>query len=99
MSDIFNIIFASIGMILTVFAVIFMKFRLDSEQNAKLMNWIKVFVAAAEQIYGAGEGENKLIYVQNQLESIGVKTDAVETEKAMRAMIESAVLELKNKYF
>ena len=45
-----------------------------------------VAVYAAEQLYGAGAGKEKLIYVKGQLAKKGYKVDVDEIEAAVREL-------------
>lgn len=61
---------------------------------ADVMLLTRIYVFAAEQIYGKGKGAEKLEYVKKALAQEGVETDGRE-QLRMRAMIEAAVRELK----
>ena len=57
-----------------------LKARTDNERQAALSAAIRCAVFAAEQIYGAGQGAEKLKYAQSALREKGfdVDTDAIE---------------------
>ncbi len=50
------------------------------------MSTVKILVYAAEQLYGAGKGDVKLQYVEDELESRGLKVDIAAIEAAVREM-------------
>ena len=63
-----------------------LKSRLNQEQQDYLLATTRVLVYAAEQLYGAGKGDAKLAYVQDELESRGLKVDAAAIEAMVREM-------------
>ena len=63
-----------------------LKSRLNREQQDYLLATARVLVYAAEQLYGAGKGDAKLAYVQDELESRGLKVDAAAIEAMVREM-------------
>ena len=62
-----------------------LKNKLNREQQDYLLATTRVLVYAAEQLYGAGKGAEKLDYVIKELEARGFTAD--------RAAIEAAVAE------
>ena len=80
-----------IAVIITAVVIPYIKSKTSVSQQAEIYAWVRIAVAAAEQIYmGAGRGEEKKQYVLDWLENrnIKVNTDELDT------MIESAVYEL-----
>lgn len=65
--------------------------KLSSEQRENLKQWVKVAVAAAEQLYGSNTGIEKKEYVVSFLLSKGIVFDIDE----VTAMIESEVYKIK----
>ena len=63
-----------------------LKNKLNREQQDYLLATTRVLVYAAEQLYGAGKGDAKLAYVQDELESRGLKADAAAIEAMVREM-------------
>lgn len=63
-----------------------LKNKLNREQQDYLLATTRVLVYAAEQLYGAGKGDAKLSYVQDELESRGLKVDAAAIEAMVREM-------------
>ncbi len=95
MTDLTNIVSAIITLIvavITTFLIPYLKAKVDAEKFAKIKNWVKVAVEAAEMIYnGTGRGAEKKAYVESFLAEKGIKLD-VDT---ISNLIEAAVLELK----
>lgn len=91
-----------IEIVISVFAVIistyflpklavFLKSKLNEEQLKQLTEWVRVAVAAAEQMFNeSGLGEQKKEYVVNFIRSKGLEIDYKEIE----ALIESEVYKL-----
>lgn len=89
--DITQIVVALIGLLsalITYRLVPWIKANTNVKQQAMIKAAIQTAVFAAEQIYGAGEGEKKFDYVVNWLKEQGY--DVSKTE------IEGAVFELLN---
>ncbi len=77
-----------------------LKSKTNKEQQDYLLSTVKILVYAAEQLYGAGQGEVKLQYVEDELKSRGLKVDIAAIEATVRAMNlleswESTVIEVE----
>ncbi len=83
LTPIINAIIALLGAIITVKVIPLIKAKTTNEQQAKLRAVVKTLVFAAEQIYGAGEGYSKMIYVKNGLRKRGFDIDVDEIEAAV----------------
>lgn len=82
---------ALIGVVITCIVIPYVRSKTTAQQREELNAWIKIAVAAAEQIYqGAGRGEEKKQYVLDWLEDHNVTVD----EDKIGALIEAAVYEL-----
>lgn len=64
--------------------------KLTAEQMSVLKDWVKIAVAAAEQLYGSKAGQQKKEYVVSFLLSKGIVFDVDE----VTALIESEVYKL-----
>ena len=60
--------------------------RTTAQQQEMLRAAVSVAVYAAEQLYGAGTGKEKLMYVKGQLSKKGYKVDVDEIEAAVREL-------------
>ena len=79
--------------VVTYIVVPYIKSRTTAEQQQTINGWIRIAVAAAEQIYnGEGRGAEKKQYVLGFLSDKGFKLD----ETSLDAMIEAAVLQLNS---
>lgn len=82
---------ALIAALITAFLVPYIKSKTTAEQQKEINAWVKIAVAAAEQIFkGSGRGEEKKQYVIAWLKERGVTVD----ENELDALIEAAVYEL-----
>ena len=63
-----------------------LKSKTTKEQQDYLLATARVLVYAAEQVYGAGKGDVKMQYVQDELESRGLSIDLPVIEAAVREM-------------
>ncbi len=88
LTPIFQAIIALLAALVTYKLVPWIKARTTESQQALLSATIRTLVYAAEQLYGAGKGAEKLDYVIAELEKRGFTAD--------RAQIEAAVAEQLN---
>ena len=90
-TPIFEAVAALIAALITAFVIPYIKSKTTAEQQKEINAWVKIAVAAAEQIYvGSGRGEEKKAYVIDWLRSHGITVD----EEKLDALIEAAVYEL-----
>ena len=83
MIDLTDIIQAAIALIvalITYKVIPWIKAKTTESQQAVLMATVRTLVYAAEQLYGAGKGDEKLQYVKQKLEEKGfdIYVDAIE---------------------
>ncbi len=95
LTPIFQALILLVSSIITLYILpkvkAFLAEKLSTEQRENLKQWVKVAVAAAEQlIKGSGKGEEKKQYVLDFLLSKGITFDTDE----VTALIESEVYEL-----
>ena len=90
-NEIFKILLAVLAVILTRYVVPAIRAYLDEKNESELYALVADLVAAAEKLFpGEKTGSDKLEYVVDRLENMGVTyTDAV------RAKIEAAVYRLE----
>ena len=95
-TPIIKAVVALLATIITVVIIPYIKSKTTSQQQQRLNEWIKIAVAAAEQIYkGVGRGEEKKNYVLAYLAEHGVKIE----ESYIDAMIEAAVYAINSGVF
>lgn len=71
---------------ITLRLIPWLKARTDAQQQDYLLSTAKILVYAAEQLYGAGRGADKLNYVERELAIRGLKIDTAAIEAAVREM-------------
>ena len=86
LTPIFEAILALLATLVTYKLIPWIKARTTAEQQSLLAATVRTLVYAAEQLYGAGKGDAKLAYVQDELESRGLKVDAAAIEAMVREM-------------
>ena len=83
---------ALIAALIAAVVVPYIKSKTTAQQQAEINAWVKIAVAAAEQIYtGSGRGQEKKAYVLDWLRQHGITVD----EAKLDALIEAAVYELE----
>ena len=84
---------ALICAIISAILVPYIRSKSTKEQQNKILQWVKIAVAAAEQLFtGSGRGEEKKAYVLDWLTSHGLRVD----EGKLDALIEAAVYALNH---
>ena len=71
---------------ITLKVIPWLKSKTTKEQQDYLLATARVLVYAAEQVYGAGKGDVKMQYVQDELESRGLTIDLPVIEAVVREM-------------
>lgn len=83
LTPLFQALITLLGAIITYKLIPWIKARTTNEQQNMLRATIRTLVYAAEQIYGAGKGREKLDYVVAQLAAKGYTVDRAEIEAAV----------------
>ena len=94
MFDFTPIVEALIGLAataITVFLIPWLRERFGNEKMAKVQFWVETAVEAAEKIYGAGNGAEKLAYAEKFLEEHKIKLDM----DTMLAMINAEIKKME----
>ena len=86
LTQIVQAILTLLATLITARLIPWIKARTNSQQQAFMQATIHTLVYAAEQIYGAGRGEEKLLYVKKRLEEHGYRIDSDQIEAAVREM-------------
>ena len=76
---------------ITVFLIPWMKTKMTNEQLSKAQAIVQIGVFAAEKAYGAGNGDQKLKYVEDLLAAKKIKLDM----KTLKAMVDAEVKKLE----
>lgn len=92
-TTIVNAVIALIAAIISAFVIPWIKSKTTAQQREDLVAWVKIAVAAAEQIYrGTKRGEEKKQYVLDFLTKNGFSVN----EDSVNAAIEAAVKQLNS---
>lgn len=83
LTTIINAIIALIAAIITYKVIPWIKAKTTNEQQTLLEATVRTLVFAAEQIYGAGNGYEKMKYVSDKLKEKGFKVDVDAIEAAV----------------
>lgn len=86
LTPIFQAIIGLLAMWITIKATPWIKARTTKQQQDLMLSTVRILVYAAEQIYGAGRGEQKLDYVQDMLKAKGFTVDIDAIEATVREM-------------
>lgn len=93
LTPIVNALIAVAAAAATAFLIPWIKTKTTEQQRKDIAAWVKIAVAAAEQIYtGQGRGAEKKAYVIDFLNKNNLKIDTA----AIDAMIEAAVQQLNS---
>jgi type II secretory pathway pseudopilin PulG len=88
MIDLTQVILAAIaliGAVLTGFVIPWLNTKIAANRLTEAVRWAGLAVEAAEQMFGAGGGRDKMAYVQDFLRDKGVFVDAAVIEAAVYA--------------
>jgi hypothetical protein len=84
LTPIIQAIIALIAALITCKVIPWIQAKTNNEQQALLKATVKTLVFAAEQMYGAGNGDAKMEYVVRKLEEKGFTADTADIEAAIR---------------
>lgn len=84
LTPIFQALIGLLATIITCKVIPWIKAKTSNEQQQMLQVTVRTLVYAAEQIYGAGKGEEKLGYVVRNLQTRGFTVDIAEIEAAVK---------------
>lgn len=94
MIDFTPIVEALIGLAvtaITVFLIPWLRERYGNETLEKAKGWVQIGVLAAEKLYGAGKGDEKLVYVSNFLAQHKIKLDV----EALKALVNAEIKKME----
>lgn len=76
---------------ITVFLIPWMRGRYGNEALEKARSWVQIAVYAAEKVYGAGHGAEKLAYAEQVLANHNIKLDF----ETLTAMIDAEIKKME----
>lgn len=86
LTPLFQAVIAFLAALVTYKFVPWIQARTTAQQQEMLRAAVSVAVFAAEQLYGAGNGKEKLMYVKGHLAKKGYRVDIDEIEAAVREL-------------
>jgi len=86
LTPLFQAVIALLAALITGRLIPWIKKKVDAENMNMLSAATRTVVFAAEQIYGAGRGSEKLEYVISQLEKKGFTVDVDAIEAAVKEL-------------
>ena len=90
LTDILQTAIALIGAIITYKLIPWLKARTTESQQNVLLAVTRTLVFAAEQLYGAGKGPEKLAWVEEELAKRGYTVDTAAIESMVRELASAA---------
>ena len=87
LTPLFQSLIILIAAVITTFVVPWIKEKTTKEQQESLQMWASIGVNAAEKLYGAGHGSDKLAYVVRLLQDHGLTMDVQTLEAVVNAEI------------
>lgn len=87
LTKIFEAVITLLAALITYRLVPWIKSRTNENQQLMLQSIVRTLVFAAEQLYGAGHGEEKLDYVCKQLQERGYTVDRDEIEATVYCLL------------
>jgi lipopolysaccharide export LptBFGC system permease protein LptF len=86
LTQLFQAVIGFLAALVTYKLIPWIQARTTAQQQELLRAAVSVAVYAAEQLYGAGAGKDKLMYVKGQLAKKGYRVDIDEIEAAVREL-------------
>lgn len=86
LTPLFQAVVGILAALVTYKLIPWIQARTTAQQQELLRAAVSVAVYAAEQLYGAGAGKEKLMYVKGQLAKKGYRVDIDEIEAAVREL-------------
>lgn len=85
LTQLLQAVIALAAAIITGMLIPWIKAHTTNQQQILLQATVEILVSAAEQMYGASKGPEKLEYVKAELEKRGFTVDVATIESAVRA--------------
>lgn len=77
--------------VITVVIIPALRERYSNEQLEKAKSWVQIAVYAAEKMYGAGHGDQKLAYAEQFLAEHKIKLDT----STIKAMVDAEIKKME----
>ncbi len=76
---------------ITIFLIPWLRARYGNETLEKARGWVQIAVFAAEKLYGAGNGDQKLAYAEQVLAKHKIKLDTL----TLKAMVDAEIRKME----
>lgn len=76
---------------ITIFLIPWLRARYGNETLEKARGWVQIAVYAAEKLYGAGNGDQKLAYAEQVLAQHKIKLDTA----TLKAMVDAEIKKME----
>lgn len=97
LTPVFQAVIGLLAALITYKVVPWIKARTTEAQQAMLESTARIAVFAAEQLYGALKGDEKLRYAQAYLQGKGYNVHTQEVKNTIEAMVQELTLGQQNK--
>lgn len=77
---------------ITVYLIPWLRERYGNETLEKARGWVQIAVYAAEKLYGAGNGDQKLAYAEEILARHKIRLDTA----TLKAMVDAEIKKMEN---
>ena len=91
LTPLFQALIGLIAALITVYLIPWLRSRTTSEQQAQIGAAVHIAVYAAEKLYGAGRGDEKLAFAVSYLRAHGFDLDA----ETLKGQINAAIQEME----
>ena len=90
-TPLFEALISLVATAITVFLVPWLVTRYGNEKLEKARAWVRIAVYAAEKLYGAGNGDQKLAYAEEVLAKHKIKLDTA----TLKALVNSEIKKME----
>ena len=90
-TPLFEALVVLLSSVITIVIVPALRERYGNEKLEKARSWVQIAVYAAEKMYGAGKGDEKLAYAEQILAEHKIKLDTA----TIKAMVDAEILKMQ----
>jgi len=92
LTPVFQALIALLAALITAKVIPWIKSKISKDQQLAMMATVKILVFAAEQIYGAGQGDKKLAWVEATLQAQGYSLNTELIKETIEAQVQELTL-------
>ena len=90
-TPLFEALIVLLSSVITIVIIPALRERYGNEKLEKARSWVQIAVYAAEKMYGAGNGDKKLVYAEQILAEHKIKLDTA----TIKAMVDAEILKMQ----